>query len=120
MNTTEIIAPDGTLLLTDRIPKSAVYVVLQDGWLCEGYDAGRWGVMSTHRTRALAEAASRRMTRKHPKHVHPVVPIPGRLCTSCRGSGVVKRNGRWFDCGVCGGHRATQSGTSGYEQAEPS
>lgn len=50
MNTTEIIAPDGTLLLTDRIPKSAVYVVLQDGWSCEGYDAGRWGVMSTHRT----------------------------------------------------------------------
>lgn len=112
MNTTEIIAPGGTLLLATRIPKSAAFVVL------DRFDGGDWRVWTTHTTERLALRAFRKAEKylKHNEHV--VVAIPGRICSTCHGTGAVKRDERYFDCAACGGKKvvARDSGTSGYEQ----
>lgn len=72
MTITEIIAPDGTLLLAERIPKRAAYVVIYRD------EAGDWQVLSTHTTRRLARLASNRSRHIAEGCEHPVVPIPGR------------------------------------------
>lgn len=115
MTITEIIAPDGTLLLAERIPKRAAFVVL------DRFQDGDWRVWTTHTTEALARRAFRKAEKYLRHNEHVVAVIPGRICATCHGTGAVKRDERYFDCADCGGKKVVlwddETGTSGYEQA---